>query len=200
MWGWPSAKCPLTTGEKTWTETRMRSLADRFGINRLIAAKVLLPTSEHFPELYEGTAADAHRLMIRLCGAMSIDPDSLDLEVCTDEQIPGAAAVYDRRESGRPVIWVASSSLHDAQRLIAILAHELSHELLLGHNLIVREAQDMEWVTDLTPVFFGLGVFAANTTISEGREDRGQYTEWTIKRHGYLPSRIFGYALRSSPS
>ena len=37
MFGWRSAKCPLDTYEKTWTEWRMRWLAEQFGIERLHA-------------------------------------------------------------------------------------------------------------------------------------------------------------------
>jgi hypothetical protein len=43
MFGWFVPKCPLNTREK-WTEDRMRWLADRFGIDRLLSAKVVLPS------------------------------------------------------------------------------------------------------------------------------------------------------------
>jgi hypothetical protein len=194
MWGWPKPKCPLGTWEKTWIETRMRWLADRFGIDRLIDATVLVPTADHFPEPYEGTETDARRLMSRICDVMGIAPGSIDLEIRDDELMDGNAGHYDIGETGRPVIRIASTVLKDMQRLIATLAHELAHELLLGRALISREAHDMEWVTDLTPVFFGLGVFAANVTITEAREDWLNYRRWTVRRHGYLPSRMFGYA------
>src|SRR5437762_1035354 len=38
MFGWFAPKCPLATWEKVWTETRMRWLADRFGVRRLLDA------------------------------------------------------------------------------------------------------------------------------------------------------------------
>jgi hypothetical protein len=44
MLGWFLPKCPLATREKTWVEWRMRWLADQFGIDRLLRARVILPT------------------------------------------------------------------------------------------------------------------------------------------------------------
>src|SRR5580704_16278966 len=95
MSGWFAPKCPLDTWEKTWTETRMRWLADQFGIEQLLQTEVILPTDQYFPDPYHGTAADARQLMNQLCGYMGIDPQRIDLEVCADFQLPGAAGHYD---------------------------------------------------------------------------------------------------------
>jgi len=63
MFGWFAPKCPLRTGEKTWTETRMRWLADTFGVDRLLKAHVLVPTPTSFPTPYHGTPADAQHVL-----------------------------------------------------------------------------------------------------------------------------------------
>lgn len=59
MLGWFSAKCPLDTREKTWTELRLRWLADQLGIDTLVNARVVLPTADFFPESFEGD--EGHR-------------------------------------------------------------------------------------------------------------------------------------------
>jgi hypothetical protein len=41
MLGWLGPKCPLDTGEKMWTEFRMRWLAGKLGLDRLIGSDVI---------------------------------------------------------------------------------------------------------------------------------------------------------------
>jgi hypothetical protein len=192
MFGWFSPKCPVDTYEKTWTEWRMRWFADQFGIERLLQAEVLLPTEQIFPDPYGGTVEDAQCLLDRLCGHLKIDAQKIQLEVCLDVQLPGAAGHYNRGKQA--VIRIAESNLADPLRLVATLAHELAHEMLLGGGLLTADVADHEWVTDLLPVFFGAGVFAANATISEDCGQTGTWSWWKMSRHGYLPARVFGYA------
>lgn len=193
MFGWFSAKPPLGTYEKTWTEWRMRWLADRFRIDRLLLAKVILPTDEFFPDQYDGTADDARRMLDRICGYLEIDPRKIQFEICPDVQMPGAAGHYAQGE--QPIIRVVESQLADPESLAATLTHELSHELLLGGGLLSADASDHEWVTDLLPVFLGAGIFAANATIHEAHQTTGQMHIWRMRRQGYLPAQMFGYAM-----
>ncbi len=193
MLGWFSPRCPLGTWEKTWTEVRMRWLAEQFGIDQLLGAPVVTPTEEFFPDPYDGDAAGARRLLDFLCGFMGVAPGSVSLEVCADVQLPGAAGHYD--PSGRKTIRVAESQLGDPERLLATLAHELAHEILLGRKLLDPNAPDHELVTDLLPVFLGVGLFAANATVRASAGFSGGWSWWQVARQGYLPSRVFGYAL-----
>jgi hypothetical protein len=191
--GWLTTKCPLDTYEKTWTERRMQWLADQFGIERLLKAKVLLLNEDFFPGGYHGTEADARRLFGQICQHMSVDATSLQFEVCPDVQLPGVAGHYDH--SGAPVIRIAESQLENPEALLATCAHELAHQLLLGDKHLDRNATDHEWVTDLLPVFVGAGLFAANATVVEKHLRAGNVSWWTVGKQGYLPSRMFGYAL-----
>ena len=103
-----------------------------------------------------------------------------------------AAGHYDALESGRTVIRIARSRLAEFQGLVATLAHELAHELLLGRGLLTTEVDDHELVADLLPVFLGLGIFPANAALFEQAR---QYGSRQIRQHGYLPSHVLGYAL-----
>ncbi len=192
MFGWLKPKCPLGTWEKTWTETRMRWLADQLGVDRLLKATVILPDEDYFPEPYDGSEGAVRRLMERVAGYMGVDPGPIRLEVCADEQLPGAAGHYDASEG--VTVRVAASQLASPQRLVATLAHELAHQILLGGGLLDADRPDHEWVTDLLPVFLGIGVFAANSVIREQYGQTGHTSWWVIGRQGYLPARIFGYA------
>jgi hypothetical protein len=192
MFGWFAPKCPLDTWEKTWTERRMRWVADQFGIDRLLHAKVILPTEEYFKPPFGTDMKSVRRLLDRMCGYMGVPPNKVSLEILADEAMPGAAGLYHRRK--RSLISVARSQLADPARLLATLSHELAHELLLGSGLLTASVADHEWVTDLLPVFLGTGVFLANATIQDSSGHAGGWSWWSISRQGYLPSRIFGYA------
>jgi hypothetical protein len=192
MWGWFAPACPLDLAEKTWTERRMRWLADQFGIDRLREAPVVLPTDDFFPDPYDATAAAAGRMMTRVCGYMGVDPRTVGFEV-----VPGLdqAVGHYVATDNKPVIRVVESQLEQPDFLVATLAHEVAHELLLGAGRIARDCPDHEQVTDLLPVFLGLGVFAANATVRDSSRSTALTWSWSISRQGYLPSRIFGYAL-----
>jgi hypothetical protein len=196
MFGWFSPRCPVETWAKAWTETRMLWLADRLGVRRLVEAEVVLPTDEYFPEPYRGTEADARRMLGRLCDFMGLDPGAVRLRVSPDFRLRGAAECYERQAPGeRSIIHVAESQFQDPQALIATLAHELAHEILLGGGLLDADVPDHEWITDLLMVYLGVGVFAANSALREEYQDTGAWSRWSIGKQGYLPARVFGYAM-----
>jgi HEAT repeat protein len=193
MWGWFAPSCPLDLFEKTWTERRMRWFADRFGIERLLKAEVILPTDDYFPDEYSETLESARRMMHRICGYMGVDAASVRLEVRPDGDLPNAAGHYDATGK-EAVIRVAESQLHQPESLAATLAHELAHEILLGGGFLTTECPDHESVTDLLPLYLGLGVFAANSTVHDRSTSTATMSYFWIRRQGYLPSRVFGYA------
>jgi hypothetical protein len=93
-------------------------------------------------------------------------------------------------------VYVAASQLQKPASLIATLAHEIGHEVLLGGGVLTADVPDHEQITDLLTVFLGAGVFNANTTIHESSWHYGAtYAGWSIGRQGYLSTVVFGYAL-----
>ncbi|MCH8829553.1 MAG: HEAT repeat domain-containing protein [Planctomycetes bacterium] len=196
MFGWFSPKCPLEDPrEKAWTELRMLWLSQQFGIERMRQTDILLPNSEHFPEPFDGQVETAGELMQRLCRHMQLDASELELRIHTDAEMPAAAGEYEPKGENGALIRIAESQLADLELLLATLARELSHHLLLGEGRLSADDDDHESVTDLLPVFLGLGVFGANATLRETMETSGGWHRWSISRQGYLPARIHGYAL-----
>ena len=193
MFGWFIPKSPLNTGERTWVEWRMLWLADRFGLNRMKDAQVVLPTSDFFPEPYRSDYPSTRICLDRVCHYMGVDPTSLALEILADGDMPGAAGMYEERE--KSLIYVAKSQLDTPPKLIATLAHEVAHELLLKGGHLTRDVVDHEPITDLLPVFLGLGIFTANATVQSSVFSDGQYSYFSISKHGYLSSISLGYAL-----
>jgi hypothetical protein len=189
LFGLFSRKPPLPVREKAWTEYRMRWLARHFGIDRLLKAEVVVPDDRWFPEPYDATPAYARRLMDRIGSFMHIDASPIQLDICEDDAMPGAAGQY---EPG--VIRLAESELATPPTLVAVLAHELAHHELIGRGLL-HDDLDHEWVTDLLPVYLGVGIFAANATLQMQSGHAGHHSWWTMRRRGYLSSCMIGYAL-----
>jgi hypothetical protein len=168
-------KCPLGTREKTWVEWRMRWLVERFGFGRMRNAPMILPDREYFPDRLAGNRQGAEECFVLMCRHMGIDPDSVSLEIVDDEEMPGAAGLYEKGD--RSNICVAKSQIDAPAELLATIAHELAHELLLKGGHLTEQVGDHEQVTDLLPVILGTGVFIANAPSS------------------YLSSIRLGYAL-----
>ena len=172
---------PMAIREKTWTEVRMRWLARQFGAGRLLKAQVVLPDNQWFPDDYDGTVGDARHLLDRICGFMQIAPSLIRLEVFEDTAMPGAARQY-----ATGLIRLAESQLADPTGLVAVLAHELAHDMLIGRGLLPDEL-DAEWVTDLLPVYLGLGT-ASNSSRSKTRSPRAARAALRTLADGFLKS------------
>jgi hypothetical protein len=93
------------------------------------------------------------------------------------------------------IISVKKSKSENPISLIGTIAHELCHVMLLGENRISPNDLDMEPLTDLLTVYYGLGIFTGNSAIQTGRYFTSQGEGWHIERQGYLPQEYFGYSL-----
>jgi hypothetical protein len=208
MFGWLSPKptCPVEPEVREWVESRWAWLCQEFGPDRPRKAELILPTPHYFPDPYDPRNRDSIRnLFDRVARYMGLDPRPLKMSVfnATAEvalpfaafrpEFGTAAGVYDR-EGTVTRIWVEQSQLDDPVALVATFAHELGHELLLGHGRLTEETADHEPITDLVMVFLGLGVFGANAAVRFSSGYAGGWSYWTSGRQGYLDLRTFGYA------
>lgn len=209
-------KLPIYEEDRQWVDDGFRRLEKMLGRPRIIEAQVILPTAEHFPDPYDNTPEAAARLLLRVCGYMRVDRSQIELEIFPDETeelrkvLPSwhgksgkcAAGMYlhdanndGRSDQERPIVAIRSSLLRDPLALVATVAHELGHVILLGGRLMDRKAPDHEPMTDLLTVFLGLGIFTANSA-GRFRQFQDETRQgWSMQRLGYLPEEVFGYAL-----
>jgi hypothetical protein len=168
---------------------------------------VILPTDEYFPGSYRGSHADVRRVVRLLCERMDIDPARIELEhdpadssgllsgtVPLQTSWSGAAGHF-RMRNGRAVVAIHDGQAAHPMSLVATIAHELGHVLLLGDGRITAERADHEPLTDLLTVYFGLGIFAANAAFEYAQEHRGAYAYRRSSRLGYLTEPMYGYGL-----
>ncbi len=153
MFGLFKTSSPLDVYEKVWTEWRMRWFAEQFGLDQILQCEMILPTKEYFPYQINGEK-DVRTLMEQLSGYLNVDLTNVELEIADDSRMIGRVGEYQSGE--RAVIRVAASQLQDPLLLTATIAHELSHEILLGRNLIDASFSDHEMTTDLLPVYSDL--------------------------------------------
>ena len=90
---------------------------------------------------------------------------------------------------------LAESQLSDPERLVATIAHELAHDILLGGGLITVQEEDHEPLTDLRAGVPGSGLFTANAPVRDRSHFQNHWHYFKIDFQGYLPSRMLGYAL-----
>ena len=181
----------------------MEWLLEEFGSDTFRRVTVVLPTDEFFPDSYSADEEDARALLDRVCEYMSVNPDLIELEFFDDENRRAAKdLVYAEASSDVPsghyqkrrdkfVVSLESSQLIDPMNLVATIAHELGHVRLLGEGRVHGGFEDHEPLTDLLTVFFGLGVFTANSAFSFDASSQG----WQAQTRGYLSEEMFGYAL-----
>ena len=140
---------------------------------------------------------------------MGVDPGQVELFVYSEgrpamrgwglSSSGGSAGLYLRKGglAGAPMarIGIEESQLADPMSLVATLAHEIGHEILIGQGRITADDEDHEPLTDLLTVFLGTGIFGANSTIRDSGWTSGGWTGWKTQRLGYLDQRTFGYSL-----
>ncbi|MBB2940304.1 hypothetical protein FB565_000008 [Actinoplanes lutulentus] len=200
LWGPP--QCPVRPAEQNWIDTSLTWLLAQFG-HATLTKPVWLPTDEFFPGDYHGTRDDIRTTTMRLCAHMGVDPARIELEHFGDDHDPGLAALiplnwqssgaagHHRIRDGRSVIGIKDEQAAAPMALVATVAHELGHVLLLADGRITADRADHEPLTDLLTVFFGMGVFAANSAFDFSRDT----TSYRTSRLGYMTEPMFGYAL-----
>ena len=200
----------LEAGEKEWVEHRLLWLKNQFGLEPLQRAP-LTPGSALLPAKWNCSEEAGANLLTRLCEFMRVDPARLQLEYYLqtlpknlkrafmgNTQESGAAGLYiESEESERLIIALEVEGLRRPADLAATLCHELGHVHLLADRRIAREEDDGEALTDLLTVYFGAGIFTANSEFQFQQWQDTVSQGWSTNRRGYLPERVWGYGLAS---
>lgn len=203
-------KLPVSDEDRQWVDDGFKRLSRMLGHKRMLQAKLILPDAEHFPDPYDKSESAAEKMLCRICDYMKVDRSLIDLQILPDEtevlkeMLPywrgshnGCAGLYIHPddESRQMVVALISSQLGDPMVLVATLAHELGHVILLGGGLMEHSVKDMEQMTDLLTVFLGFGIFNANCAARLTKWQDELKQGWSMQRLGYLPEEIYGYAL-----
>ncbi|MEQ8787774.1 MAG: HEAT repeat domain-containing protein [Pirellulaceae bacterium] len=195
MFGWFKPSCPVGTWEKAWIEVQFAALVELVGLPRLLAVEMLLPTREYFPDALTPPPHDANTFLANVRNYLQLDVGDVGLRILDEER-----QVWDATREDvlwdEPVVRIAQSALHDAEALVSAIACELSRIYLAQRGVYSERDADALWAAELLAVVLGAGVFVANAAIVEEPVDSTSlWRSSQMRRRGYLPARMVGYAL-----
>lgn len=191
----------VTDGDKAWIEQNMLWFLEVFGVEEILKNPFILPTYKNFPYNNVQSPEQFDKLFEQLCKYYQIDSACVIIKFFDDiqskqwstylpfgnhEEPMGTYYESFEGKNKRFTIRIAKSLLADAQKLVAVLAHELAHAKLLGGNFVQQTEPGMEPLTDLATIFFGFGIFVANSCITSELSQ--------VTRIGYLPINLISYA------
>ena len=206
----PPCDLPVTPAEKSWIEDSFRWLICEFGTEDFLKRRTVLPERSFFPDSYKGTDTCVEALVARVCSYMGVDASSIEIyhleknedlsakhRTGVSESEHGVAGLYQHptAEQPNPTIFIRVDLRKEPMNLVATVAHELGHVILLGGGRISRDHESHELLTDLITVFFGLGIFTANSAFSFSQWQDYSHQGWKTSRMGYMSEEQFGYAL-----
>jgi hypothetical protein len=207
---WPFGKSTfLDADDEQWqVETWGWFLAKFGGLDRLRQTELVLPSKKFFPatdQKGEERVAHIFNHVKELAGMQEwpcelvAQPPRANLvvgEVTALKPITQPPAGTFRFEGNRAVVSYEPSSAGDPVKLIATLIHELAHYRLSSvFDEIPGGAEVHEYTTDLLTVFFGFGLFGANSAFNFSQHHGAGSQGWQTSRHGYLGERGFVFAL-----
>jgi tetratricopeptide (TPR) repeat protein len=194
-------KPTVTPEDKDWIEKNIMGFIEVFGLDKLKKQPFISPTIETFPYDNLKDTSQFQKLFEQLCEYWDLNPNEINVKLFDDFKskqwtnwIPHGKVntmdglyyqVYTGEEK-RFHIRLAKSNLEHPQILITVIVHELAHVKLLGGNYINANSPDMEPLTDLASIYFGFGLFVANSC-------QTQDIYW-MSRLGYLPNQLISYA------
>lgn len=202
-------KLPITIEDKKWIELSIKFLRLSFGEKQFKNIKTVTPTEKFFDRKFEGNEEDAKFILKRTIKLMNVQKKRIQLNFFSDQPIEmddgtilttpadadgkwkSAAGTYQKSNS-ITTISIETSQLKDTTSLISTISHELSHQLLLGEKRII---ENDEYLTDLTAIFFGFGIFLGNSRFKFSTNTNGTGFGWEMSRQGYLPEQIIAYTM-----
>lgn len=185
--------CPIDEDKRIWMESSFLFLLNLFGKEETKKRRVLTPNAVHFPIRYDHSEKSAFETLQIIADQMEVPFNNIDLGFYDEkvqfllEKSP-EGIYYGKNEMDKFEILLSRGSLKEPERMVATLAHEVAHIKLLDDNNL--DFND-EKLTDLTTVFFGLGVFNANEAFKNFKDSKTY--GWNAL--GYLSQMEWGYAL-----
>jgi hypothetical protein len=210
---WPfKSKSLLSPEESEWLQSNFDWLESAFGEETSFKnRRLVLPDKNTFRTGGKSGHELAEHVLHQVLELGGIS--DLNIELHADEPNPEyigdnlarpvhpdrAAGTYQRTIKNRRIITYDPELLKQPMRLVAVLAHEASHALLDNDRieLPIADELELEFLTDLTAVFLGYGVFMANAAFEYQQFQDGAVSGWSYNRLGYLPQNqlIFSTAI-----
>jgi len=204
-------KLPITPEDKAWIEESLNWLRTEFGEEHFKEIRTVTPTENFYERPFNGTEKDAKFILERTMELMNINTNSnITLDFFSDspmkmedgtilstpsDTIDGSwqsAAGTFKNNGKETIISIEAQQLKDPISLIATISHELAHHILLGEN---RIEENDEYLTDLTAIFYGFGIFIGNSRFHFSSFSTSGGHGWKSGGQGYLPEQVIAYSM-----
>jgi hypothetical protein len=205
-------KPTVTPGDKEWIEDAFLWFEEQYGRDYLKSLRIIEPTKEFFDLQFTGIESDAEFVLKKILEYMDIKGANIELYFFSEAPIAfqdeGVIATHNSEgaetkdnftlgeysENGpdKYEIGLELSQLKNPQSMIATLAHELSHMILLGEG---RLDENDEELTDLNCIALGFGIFTSNSIFNYHQWQGSSHQGWLANRQGYIPEEVAAYAI-----
>jgi hypothetical protein len=207
---WSEPSLPLKPEEQQWLDRSLRWLLEQFGMEYFLKHPMILPEPSFFPDPFRGTEECVNKLVSRVCSYMDVDYQLIEVRIFSAQEFgvsesryagersyAGAAGLFRNKKepNGKMKVAICDSQLKHPTKLVATIAHELGHVILLGGGKISREDKSHELLTDLITVFLGMGIFTANSAFQFGQWQDHSRQGWSASRQGYMSEEMLAYSL-----
>jgi hypothetical protein len=205
-------KPTVTTEDQEWIEGAFLWFEEQYGRDYLKSLRIIEPTKEFFDHQFKGTEADAEFALKQIIEFMDIKGANIELYyfseaplefedegIIVTQNTEGlgtkdnyALGKYSENGPNKFEIGLEFSQLKNSQSMIATLAHELSHMILLGEGRIDENDEEL---TDLNCIALGFGIFTSNSIFNFQQWQGTSHHGWQANRQGYIPEEVSAYAL-----
>ena len=201
-------KSPITKEDEEWLNSDLKWLKEVLSLPHFLEIKTITPTKNYYNIDFTGIEDDAHFVLNRTMELMCIKNNvKIELIFFNDSLVEmndgtilttpadlngkweSSAGIYVTEEN-KTKIYIEKQQLKNPTSLIATIAHELSHVILLGENII--EEND-EFLTDLMAITYGFGIFLGNSRFNFSQYSNGNMIGWQTNSQGYLPEQIIAF-------
>ena len=207
---WPFKQSKIVSdGMAEWHREKFAWLVEEFGEKTAFNSRTLvLPDAQTFRSGGKSGHELACQIFEQIKALAGVPHFEAEL-IATNETLPE----YDGQNIARPtpmavaagtfsvpngnsvVITYEAKLLKEPMRLVATLAHELAHYVLAtSSSKWPVDEEDHEFLTDLTAIFLGFGIFQSNSAFEFSQFSDGNMQGWQTQRLGYLPQNDMVYA------
>lgn len=202
-------KPPIKEDDRKWIELELMFLKEILGEKHFDELRTIIPTKDFFDFTFKGDEEDSVFILKRVKELMYIDDTTIKICYFSDEPIKmddgtilsspadsngewkSATGIYEDLGNEK-IIYIERGQLKNTFSLIATIAHELAHYILLTEN---RMEENDEYLTDLTAIVYGFGIFMGNSRFQHYQVQNSNFSEWQMSSQGYLPEQVIAYTM-----
>ena len=206
FWSRRPPPCPVSENDRDWIEHNLRWMVATFG-QQPVARPPYLTSTPGFPTEWTASCDEAVGLVRIVAGLMNISTHGLEVDFYDDRgpQLPALYRVQSEEPSAAGLYFdegdvqrvsLAADGLDDPLSLVATIAHELSHTVLIGIGYVDPAVEtDHEPLTDLFAIYAGFGWFLSQAALRFEASDAAGVSSWSMRSAGYLTMPHIGYAM-----